>query len=125
MEENCTQWHPDHITYKWVKGRGLKEGNICYFEERIRGELLKKRMNYTKIIPDRYIEFVPTNRIMRFFLRRMTFRIEPANGYCDFTVQIVLKWVGPLARKLNKEKFNAVRKHMREEGGILKKILEG
>jgi len=124
MEENYTKWHPDHITFKWLKGRGLKEGNISYFEETIGGELLKKRVLYTKIIPNRYIGFVPVSRLMRIILRKMTFTIGLQETHCKFKAQVQLKWVGPLARKLNKEKFRAVREHMREEGENLKMILE-
>jgi len=124
MEENYIKWHSDHIVFKWVKGRGLKEGNISYFEERIDGELFKKSVVYTNIIPNRYIEFVPANRIMRIFLHRMTFRIEPGEGYCTLTAQVVLKWVGPIARKLNENQFEQIRKHMKEEGENLKMILE-
>jgi len=108
-----------------VKGRDLMKGKISYFEESIGGELMKKRVIYTKIIPNQYIEFVPESRLIRIILRKMTFSIEPSDSYCKLTAKVLIEWVGPLVRKLNKEKFRAVRKHMREEGENLKKILEG
>lgn len=125
MEENYTRWHPQHICFRWEKGDGLKEGSISYFEEKIGDEHFKKKVIYTRVIPGRYIEFVPVNRLMRIFLRKMTFRIEPDGNQCIFTAQVILKWVGPIAKKLNETKFELIRRHMKEEGENLKKILEG
>lgn len=125
MEENYTLWHPQHICFRWEKCDGLKEGNISYFEEKIGDERFKTKVIYTRVIPGRYIEFVPVNRLMRIFLRKMTFRIEPDSSQCIFTAKVILKWVGPIAKKLNEKKFELIRRHMKEEGENLKTMLEG
>lgn len=32
MEANYLQWHPDHVTFRWVDGGSLEEGEKAYFE---------------------------------------------------------------------------------------------
>lgn len=43
-----------------ISGRGLKVGNVFYFEEYIAGKLLKKEVVFTRIEPGSLIEFKPT-----------------------------------------------------------------
>ncbi|MFV8834343.1 SRPBCC family protein [Aquisalimonas sp.] len=123
MESNYLEWHPDHVVFQWVSGRGLQEGNVFYFEEYIRGKLFKKRVEFTRVTPGRYIEFAPTFWLMRFFLPRMLFRMEPQPGGCEFIAEIHLR-LGPLARRANAKDLDAVREHMRVEGVNIKRIVE-
>ena len=123
MEEHYYQWHPDHVLFQWVSGRGVKEGNVFYFEEYIRGKLLKKRVVFTRVIPNRHIEFAPTFWLMRLFLPRMLFRIERESEGCQFIAEIHLR-LGPLARRANAKDLDAVREHMRVEGVNIKHIVE-
>ncbi|WP_114751620.1 SRPBCC family protein [Pleomorphovibrio marinus] len=30
MAVNYLKWHPDHLMFKWIKGKGLSEGNKAY-----------------------------------------------------------------------------------------------
>jgi hypothetical protein len=122
MEQNYLRWHPDHVVFKWVKGQGLQEGHEAYFEERIAGKLLKKTVVYTRIVPNEHIEFSPTFRLMRFFLPRMLFRIEPTSEGCLLTQEIHVR-TGPIGAWLNRNEFNAVRQHMKEEGEALENKL--
>jgi hypothetical protein len=123
MERHYRQWHPDHVLYRRVAGRGVNEGNIFYFEEYIAGKLLKKQVVFTRVIPDQHIEFAPTFWLMRLFLPRMLFRIEPEADGCRFTAEIHLR-MGPLARRAQRKELEAVREHMRIEGVNLKRIVE-
>jgi uncharacterized protein YndB with AHSA1/START domain len=123
MEDHYLQWHPDHVLYRWVSGRGVSEGNIFYFEEYIAGKLLKKRVVFTRVIPNRHIEFAPTFWIMRLFLPRMLFRIEPEPAGCRFSAEVHLR-MGPLAQRAHKKELAAVREHMRVEGLNIKRIVE-
>jgi hypothetical protein len=50
MEENYAAWHPDHVAFRWTKGKGLEPGVEFYFEEYIGGKLLKKTVRFTKIV---------------------------------------------------------------------------
>lgn len=122
MEQNYLRWHPDHVQFSWVKGQSLKEGHQAYFEERIAGKLLKKTVVYTRIVPNEHIEFVPTFRLMRLFLPRMLFHLEPSSGGCLLTQEIHVR-TGPIGAWLNRKEFDAVRQHMKEEGEGLERLL--
>lgn len=123
MEEHYLAWHPDHVLFRWVEGRGVASGNRSYFEERIGGKLLKKTVRYTRVEPARHIEFVPDWWLMRLFLPRILFRIEPAGGASRLTQEIHVR-TGPVGAWLNRREFDAVRRHMREEGVNIKRLLE-
>lgn len=117
-------WHPDHKVFRWTKGKGLKVGNEFYFEEVIAGKLLKKKVVFTRIDEGTRIEFAPTFWLMRLFLPRLVFRLEAiAAGRYRFVAEIFLR-VGPLAARLNRREFDAVRQHMRVEGINLKHFAE-
>jgi hypothetical protein len=123
MERHYLEWHPDHILFRWEQGRGLQEGNVFYFEERIAGKLLKKRVVFTRVHRFDHLEFAPTFWLMRVLLPRMLFRIEPQKVGCLFVAEIHLR-IGPLAAWLNRREIAAVREHMHAEGRNLKRILE-
>jgi uncharacterized protein YndB with AHSA1/START domain len=123
MDQNYLHWHPDHVLFRWENEPGLREGARFYFEERIAGELLKKRVRFTRVEPDRVIEFAPVSFFFRLFLPRITFRITPENGTCLVVQEIQIR-VGPIGAALNRRQFDAVRRHMREEGENMKRLLE-
>lgn len=124
MEERYTNWHPDHIVFRWLSSdRGVEPGGGFYIEERINGQLLKRTMRFSRVEPARHLEFAPDSRLMRFFLRAVIFRIEPRDGGCRLTQTLHIR-IGPIGRWLNRRGFAAVEKHMREEGENLKAMLE-
>ena len=123
MDANYLRWHPDHRLFRWEEGRGLREGVVFYFEEEIGGKVMKKRVVFTRIEPNRHIEFTFENRLLRFVLPRIVFRTEPEAGGIQFIAELHIR-TGPIGAWLNRREFNAVRQHMREEGENLKRILE-
>ena len=123
MATNYTVWHTDHVLFRWLDAPALKEGVRFYFEERIGGKLLKKKVAFTRIEPRSLIEFAPTSRLFRLFLPRILFRIDSAGSGFTVTQDIHLR-IGPLAARLNRRELEAVRRHMREEGENLKRLLE-
>lgn len=123
MDENYTRWHPDHVEFRWIDGGGLAKGNEAYFEERIGGKLQRKTVRFTEIDPDRYIEFEPTSRLVALLMPSISFTIDPTSDGCEVTQRITVR-TGPIGARLNRREFDAVRKHMREEGENLKRILE-
>lgn len=123
MERNYVAWHPDHLLFRWVSGRGVNQGTVFYFEERIGGKLLKKKVVFTRIVPGQHIEFTPTFWLLKLFLPRLLFRIVEEPEGCLFTAELHLR-MGPLAARLNKRELDAVRLHMHEEGENLKRLLE-
>lgn len=123
MEANYLRWHPDHILFRWEGDGGLREGAAFYFEERIGGKLLRKRVRFTRIVPGRLIEFVLVNPLLRLILPSIAFAIEPEAGGLRLTQTIPVR-TGPVGAWLNRREFDAVRLHMAEEGRNLKRILE-
>jgi hypothetical protein len=123
MEQHYLQWHPEHVLFRWVSGRGVSEGTVFYFEEYIAGKLLKKEVVFTRVVPGQHIEFAPTFWLLKLFLPRFLFRIVQEPEGCVFIAEIHLR-MGPLAAKLNKRELDAVRQHMHVEGESIKRILE-
>jgi len=123
METIYTAWHPDHLLFRWLDPPAIAPGVRFYFEERIGGELLKKEVAFTRIEPGTLIEFAPTMRLFRLLLPRITFHIRPAQDGFAVTQEIHLR-IGPIAAWLNRRMLEAVRRHMREEGENMKRLLE-
>jgi len=116
-------WHPDHVDVRWIKGEPLQEGSIIYAEEYLHGELHKLKFIITKLVPNRVIEYRPLFPLS-IFAPGNAFLVEPKgeNG-CIFTATGSFR-AGPLFRKLAKNRIEATKQHMKEEGENLKKALE-
>jgi len=123
MDRHYLAWHPDHVRFEWRRGRGVQPGNVFYFEETIAGKLLKKEVRFTRVLPARELHFAPTFWLMRLFLPRMSFLIQPSAQGCTVVAEVVLR-MGPVAQWLHRRELAAVRAHMRLEGVNLKKIVE-
>ncbi len=123
MDENYTEWHPDHVTFRWVDGGRLEEGAEAYFEERIAGKRQQKTVRFTQVDRDRYIEFEPASLLVRLLMPHISFTISSRSEGCTVTQRIKVR-TGPIGARLNRREFDAVRTHMREEGEGLKRILE-
>jgi hypothetical protein len=124
MEANYLRWHPDHLGFEWRKGRGIVPGTVIWFRERIAGKVLEKEVRITDLVPDRFFAFEPVGRLTRAFLPRMSFAFHPDAGGFVFEAEVHLRGVGPLGRRLNRREFDAVERHMDEEGRNLKALLE-
>jgi hypothetical protein len=123
MEGNYLRWHPDHRLFRWEEGKGLAKGNVFCFEEVIGGKRMNKRVVFTRVEPNRHIEFTFVNRLLALILPRFVFRYEPEGDGVRFTAEIHIR-TGPVGAWLNRREFEAVRRHMREEGENLKRLLE-
>lgn len=123
MEANYRRWHPDHIAFRWIHGRGLEAGVEFAFEEIIGGKRMKRRLRFVEVVTDRTLAFEPTSRFVRLFMPRLSFEIEPTEGGCILVARIRIR-TGPVGAWLNRREFSAVRRHMRQEGENLKMIVE-
>jgi hypothetical protein len=127
-DESYRAWHPDdHVALRWIKGGPWKEGSVVYAEEYIHGKLHKLKFVITKVVPNREIEYVPLSRLLRIYFPKNTFTIEAKGDSCVFTATACVRF-GRIFKTLAKSKLefglSSVRKHMKEEGENLKKILE-
>jgi uncharacterized protein YndB with AHSA1/START domain len=125
IEKNYTKWHPDHVVFQWVKGDALAEGSIAYSEQHVHGSLHKMKAKFTKVIPSRRVEFTWLNPLQRFFAPRNEWKFEPASGGCRFSAEhdIRLGWISSRMKKV-KLQLEAARKHLKEEGESLKRLVE-
>lgn len=122
-KEEYIRWHPDHVDMRWIKGEPFKEGSIVYAEEYIHGRLHKIKFICTRVIPNRLIEYQLISPLP-FFAPKNSFAMEPkGKDSCIFTTTASFR-AGPLFGKLARKQIEAVKQHMKEEGGNLKKILE-
>jgi uncharacterized protein YndB with AHSA1/START domain len=122
-KEGYQAWHPDHVDVHWIKGEPLQEGSIIYAEEYLHGQMHKLKFVITKIVPNKKVEY----RLLfpwSFFASGGTFLIEPkGRRSCVFTATVSFRG-GPLFQKLAKNRIEATKRHMKEEGENLKNALE-
>lgn len=127
-DESYRAWHPeDHVSLRWLKGGPWEEGSLVYAEEYMHGKLHKLTFVITKVVPGEVIEFAPASRLLRIYFPLNRFTIKAQGDTCTFTTTGTVR-VGRLvktfARKKLEQGLASVRKHMKEEGENLKKILE-
>lgn len=121
-------WHPDdHVAFRLIRGEFCKQGSIVYAEEYVHGKLHKLKFLVEEVVPNRKIEFVPVSRLLRIYFPRNTFLIDTRDGSCVFTASCVLR-IGRLVKLLAGNRLEqgllSIRKHMKEEGESMKRILE-
>ena len=123
MDANYKSWHPeDHILFRWIKGQPLTEGAVAYAEETVGGRLLKGKVTYTEVAPPRHFCLRPPFPKSLFVYYE--YRIEPRGEKTAFIAMTHLRY--PAFSRRHVEALLAVgKKHVREEGENMKKILEG
>lgn len=125
LPENYRAWHPAHVGCHYDHGTSLEVGTVLYVEERLHGRLHKLRLRATDVVPARALHY----RSRGF---RGAFLIEPSNGATRFTAELAFGIQAPVIGaaldavllRLLKRRLEALRTHMREEGGNLKRLLE-
>ena len=127
-DDSYRAWHnEDHVSFQWLKGRPWEKNSILYAEEYIHGKLHKLKFQITEIVTNKRIEYVPTSRFVRKFFPKNEFIFEPNGDSCQFIAKGTYRVgkIGKIFFKRSIEKaLSSVKKHMREEGENLKKILE-
>jgi hypothetical protein len=128
-DKSYRNWHPeDHVALRWLKGNPWEEGSVVYAEEYIHGKLHKLKFMVTRVIINRKIEYVPSSRFLRIYFPKSTFCMEPKDATCIFTASGTYRvgWLAKTFAKIKlKQGLTSVKKHMKEEGENLKRILEG
>ncbi len=120
--ENYKSWHPDHVNAKWVKGKKFEKGSILYAEEYFGGRLEKLSFKITNCIENELIEYklsFPESIICS----GGSFAIQPSGNESIFTATLTFP-LGRLFLKIAKQRAEALRTHMKEEGENLKSLLE-
>ncbi len=127
-DESYRAWHQeDHVALRWLQGKPWTKGSVVYAEEYIHGKLHKLKFTVTKVVPNKKIEYVPVSRFLRRYFPKNVFAIEQKGESCLFIASGIYR-VGWLAKtffsKAVDKALSSVKKHMKEEGENLKKILE-
>ena len=127
LEQNYKAWHPkDHILFQWIKGKPMETGSIWYGEEVLGGKLAKLKGTIGEVIPNRKIVFKNSFPISSIF-PKFEWLIEPKGSNSVFTAMGYIRCEG-FFRLIAKKHFDAQietgKKHVKEEGENLKKILE-
>lgn len=121
FEENYHAWHPDHVKAYWM-GEPAKEDSILYCEEYLHGELHKMKFLGTKVEQNKKIEYKLLFP-MSIICPKGSFLIEPKGENCIFTATLSFRF-GWLFLRFAKDRVEAIKKHIKEEGENLKKLLE-
>lgn len=125
IEENYTRWHPDHIVFRWMKGNTLAEGAEAYSQQRAHGKAHTLSVRFTRVVPTERVEFRWINPLIRFFAPRNVWLFERTDEGCRFIAEsdVRLGWI--FARlKRTQEGLAAIRRHLKEEGENLKRLVE-
>ena len=127
-DQSYRAWHPeDHVSLRWIKGKPWEEGSVVHAEEYIHSKLHKLKFVLTKVVPNEEIEYAPVSRFLRMYFPKNSFTIEKKDETCVFTASGTYR-VGWLARTFAKKRLDrtlfSVKKHMKEEGENLKRVLE-
>ena len=127
-DESYRNWHSkDHISLRWLKGKPWEIGSVVYAKEYIHGVKHTFKFVTTKMIPNQLIEYIPKFWLYRIFIPKNSFNIEPTSTGCIFTAEGTYR-IGRIGKLLAKNKIEkgiaSMKKHLREEGENLKKIVE-
>jgi hypothetical protein len=126
-KEAYLSWHPEHVDIQWTKGQPFEEGSVFFIEEYLQGNLHKLKFRISKIEPNRMIEYRPLFPLSIIATGNI-FNIEPTGeGSCIFSAKGHIRfplWIFKKMHKAHPGKLEASKKHMKEEGENLKKILE-
>ena len=127
LDKNYKTWHPeDHIVFKWTKGKPMEAGSKWYGEEYLMGNLKKLKGTIGEVVPNRKIVFkysFPISLMSPGF----EWQIEPKGSNSVFTAigyVRCIRFYRLIAKKGMETLIEVGKKHVKEEGENLKKILE-
>ncbi|MBU7014731.1 MAG: SRPBCC family protein [Theionarchaea archaeon] len=121
LEDNYRAWHSDHVECRRIKGEEAQEGSVLYIEEYLHGQLHKMTFRMKNVEPTQFeYDVLFPHAIIS---PNGSFRIYPKGESCIFTASITFR-LGALSKFLFKDRVQAIRIHMKEEGENLKQLLE-
>jgi hypothetical protein len=126
IDRNYLEWHPDHVSCRYIKGNALEVGSILFCQEYLHGKPHKFRMRLTRVVPGSRMEYDIGLSM------RGAFEVLPVDGGAKLIAEVELGFSLPLAgkaqdaliRKIFTWRIDALEQHMTEEGERLKRIME-
>jgi hypothetical protein len=122
MSEHYTEWHPDHVSAEWERGEPNQVGSILKAVEDLGGTREMLRLEMTTIDPPHGFEYRVRGPIS-LLLPGGAFAVVSDCGGARFTATISYRF-GELTERLFNRRTAALRRHMKEEGENLKRIIE-
>jgi len=123
MDKNYKSWHPeDHILFRWTRGKPMEEDSKIYAEETVGGKLLKLKLTCIDVIPK--MKFALVFPFPASLFAKYEYLIEPRGTKTAFTALTYLKYPS-FSRRRIESAIEVGKKHVREEGENMKRILEG
>ena len=131
LEQNYKTWHPEeHVLFQWTKGKPMESGSSWYGEEFLMGKLRKFKGTIGEVVPNRKIVFkysFPISLVSPGF----EWQIEPKGSNSVFTAISYVSCEGFFRKFMKYSEYKRMetlievgKKHVKEEGENLKKILE-
>jgi hypothetical protein len=126
MPQEYKAWHPDHEDFRVLHGSMPQVGSEIECKEYLHGKLHSMRFHMTKVVPDKRIEF----DIER--MGKGAFEVQASDDTVRFVAELDigsdLPILGPvidfILSRFFRQRIEAFRQHMAEEGKNLKAILE-
>lgn len=126
IPEHIAEWHPDHISARWLSGGAFVPNAQMEVKERLHGKPHRLRLTLTGVEPGHRV------RYRMFPGVRGEFVVEPAETGSTFTATIAfglrLPVLGSLVDRLLEltipRRLEAIRQHLVEEGANLRALLE-
>jgi Polyketide cyclase / dehydrase and lipid transport len=128
MDQHYTQWVPEHLDWRWLRGNPLEPGSIWYADEWIGPLRISTRFFVDDADPGRFFSYriaFPASLIGA----RGSFRLEAtATGGCDVVEQVHLGFAIPIVGALLDQLISVVlplgefRRHMQDESAGLVRI---
>lgn len=122
MSEHYAEWHPDHVSAEWVHGGPNQVGSILEAVEDLGGTREVLRLEMISIDPPRGFKYRIRGPIS-LLLPGGVFAVISDSGGARFTAAISYRF-GRLTERLFNRRTAALRRHMKEEGENLKRIVE-
>ena len=122
MSEHYTDWHPDHVSAEWVSGEPNQVGSILEAVEDLGATREVLRLEMTSIDPPHGFEYRIRGPVAM-LLPGGAFSVVSDGGGACFTAVISYRF-GRLTELLFSRRTAALRRHMREEGENLKRLVE-
>lgn len=126
MPDHYLEWHPDHLSARWVHGDAAMPGAVMEVRETLHGKPHRLRMKVTEVRPEEII------RYRAFPGLRGAFLVDAVNGGVAFTAVIAIGTsvpiIGPVIDQVLccvlGRRIDAIGCHQAEEGANLKALLE-
>lgn len=125
LDVNYRSWHPNHVSCRFVRGRGLESGAVLYAEEYLHGRLHRLRFTLEEVDPGRELKFKVFPGL------RGVFRMRPTDRGTELVAELLLglsipvlgPFVDRVIQSLFRTRIDALRRHMHEEGVQLRALL--